>query len=119
VSDDLRHMPAGQAVFGQTAFALVQTTCDTHELASTIAKTLVQEELAACVQILPIESIYRWKGDVETAKEFLLLGKIRRDAFREVEARITALHSYELPEILLLPVEGSAAYLQWIASATK
>jgi len=111
---DLGHVAAGQ-----TAFALVQTTCDTHELATSIATVLVEEELAACVQILPIESIYRWKGAVETAKEFLLLGKIRRAAYRDVEARIMALHSYDLPEILLLPVEGSSAYLQWIASVTR
>jgi len=119
MDDDFGQMPIEHASLGQTAFAVVQTACDTHEMASAIARALVEEELAACVQILPVESIYRWKGVVETAKEFLLQAKIRREAFREVEARIVALHSYELPEILLLPIEGSAAYLQWIAASTK
>ena len=97
-------------------FIQVMTTTETKEQAMAIARHLVEEKLAACVQICgPMESIYRWKGKIETAPEFLCLVKTREDLFPQVESAIKKLHSYETPEIIAVPiVRGSAEYLTWI-----
>ncbi|QAY97297.1 divalent-cation tolerance protein CutA [Methylovirgula ligni] len=88
--------------------------------AGRIAETLVSERLAACVQKLPIESTYRWKGEIETAQEVLLLIKIRNADYATVEERILTLHDYETPEIVALPVAaGFAGYLSWIDEAVR
>ena len=80
-----------------------------------IAAALVSERLAACVQLLPIESWYRWQGDVRHDAELMLLAKTTRDRFPAAQARIRALHPYDVPEIIALPiVDGAAAYLDWI-----
>jgi periplasmic divalent cation tolerance protein len=81
-----------------------------------IARALVEERLAACVQIVgPMTSTYRWKGAIETAEEWQCVIKSRRELFERIEARIRQLHPYELPEVLALPiVAGSAAYLAWL-----
>jgi periplasmic divalent cation tolerance protein len=95
------------------------TARDTWE-AGRIARTLVGEGLAACVNFTEarIRSVYRWKGEVETAREILLLVKTTRRAFAAVERRVRALHSYEVPEIIALRiVAGSRAYLQWLESS--
>jgi periplasmic divalent cation tolerance protein len=99
----------------------VLTTTASAEEARRIGGTLVEEHLAACVQIVgPIESIYRWQGEVEQASEWQCWIKTRRQQFEAVEAAICRLHSYEVPEILALPiVAGSEAYLRWLADETK
>jgi periplasmic divalent cation tolerance protein len=84
-----------------------------------MARALVENRLAACVNIVAgAHSVYRWKGGVEEAAEFLLIIKTSRDRFAEVSAAIERLHSYELPEVIALPVvAGSARYLEWLGSA--
>jgi periplasmic divalent cation tolerance protein len=96
---------------------VVLVTCGTRSEARRIARGLVKAKVAACVNIPqePVESIYRWKGKVETAREFLLVIKSSRRRFAAVEAEVRRLHSYDLPEIIALPIErGSRKYLAWI-----
>jgi len=99
-----------------TGFIQVMVTTETPEQARALARRLVEEKLAACVQILDsVESTYRWKGKVENARECLCLIKTRENLFGKVEAAIKALHSYETPEIIAVPVwDGSKEYLQWL-----
>jgi periplasmic divalent cation tolerance protein len=94
----------------------VMTTTGDKERAQVIANALVTQQLAACVQIVgPITSTYRWKGQIETAEEWLCLVKTRADAYKRIEHAIRAVHPYEEPEILALPVvAGSAGYLHWL-----
>ena len=96
---------------------IVITTTETQDEAKQIARGLIEERLAACVQIAgPITSIYRWEGAVAEAAEYLCLVKTRADLYDQVEAAIRDRHSYDLPEIIALPVErGSEAYLDWLA----
>lgn len=95
---------------------VVWVSCPTAAVAKRIARAVVQEELAACVGILPMRgTIYRWKGKVETAREFLLMIKARRSAFARLRRRVRALHPYEVPEIVATPVvAGDPAYLAWV-----
>ena len=99
-------------------FIQVITTTDKRDDAERISRTLVEMRLAGCVQIVgPITSIYRWKGKIETAGEWLCLIKSRRECYGALEKTIRSLHSYETPEIIALPIEtGSRAYLQWLGS---
>lgn len=95
---------------------LVFTTCGSAEEAAALARRLVELRLAACVTVLAgARSLYRWKGAVEESGEWLLLIKSRRDLFDRLRAEIAAQHSYEVPELLALPVSaGSAEYLAWM-----
>lgn len=96
---------------------IVLTTAGSADEAHKIANALVDRKLAACVNIVPqIESVYRWKGNVERAQEWLLIIKTQASAFAAVRAAIQALHSYEMPEVIMLEVsEGDPQYLGWIA----
>jgi periplasmic divalent cation tolerance protein len=95
---------------------IVLTTTGTREEAGKIAIALLERRLAACVNLVAIESVYRWKDAVENAQEWLLVIKTTADAFEEVHAAIKELHSYELPECIVVPIEnGSEEYLEWIA----
>ncbi|HKD82940.1 MAG TPA: divalent-cation tolerance protein CutA [Candidatus Angelobacter sp.] len=100
---------------------LVLTTAGSADEAKKIAHALVERRLAACVNIVPrVESVYRWKGQVESAEEWLLLIKTRSSAFERVRDAITELHSYELPECVMLELaEGDKAYLDWLAKNTE
>ena len=95
---------------------IVLTTAGSADEARKLADALVDGRLAACVNIVPqIESVYRWQGKVENAKEWLLLIKTQADAFARVCAAIKELHSYELPECVMLEVgDGSKEYLAWL-----
>jgi periplasmic divalent cation tolerance protein len=95
----------------------VITTTGSREDAARVARALVEARLAACVQVIgPITSTYWWQGAIEEAAEYLCLAKTRRDRFAAVEAAIRAVHPYDVPEVLAVPVEaGSAAYLAWLA----
>ena len=95
---------------------LVLTTAGSEEEARKIATELVERRLAACANILPrIQSLYRWEGKVESAEEFLLIIKSTKARSAHVQAAIRELHSYDLPECIVLSIEGgSAEYLQWI-----
>ena len=88
--------------------------------AETIARALVEEKLAACANIIgPVRSIYRWRGNVEDAHEYLIMLKTRASLFAKVERRVRALHSYEVPEAIAVRVAaGSLPYLRWIADNT-
>ena len=99
-----------------TAYCQVVTTTERREDAERIARELVERRLAACVQVVgPVVSTYRWQGKIETAQEWQCCAKSRRDLFDEIERAIRALHPYEVPEILALPIEaGGADYLAWL-----
>jgi periplasmic divalent cation tolerance protein len=100
-------------------FQIVLSTCADREQAERIAHRLVEQHLAACVNILPgVQSIYRWQGAVESAAEVLLLIKTSTARSQEVQSTIASLHSYEVPEFLVLPVlGGSNAYLAWLGTS--
>jgi periplasmic divalent cation tolerance protein len=104
-----------------TDFQIVLTTCADLEEAERIAHRLVEQQLAACVNILPgAQSIYRWQGKVESAAEMLMVIKTSADLVAEVELTIASLHSYEVPEFLVLPVYGgSHAYLAWLRDSLR
>jgi periplasmic divalent cation tolerance protein len=95
---------------------VVFTTCGSVEEARRIGREVVEQRLAACVNIVPrIESIYRWQGKVETAEEWLLIIKTTADALANLRDAVQKLHSYDVPECIALAVEdGSPPYLQWI-----
>lgn len=95
---------------------VVLTTCDSEEQAERIARHLVEKRLAACVNILPrARSIYRWNEAIEEAAEFVLLIKSRRELFPTLRVELSAVHSYEVPEVIALPiVDGSEEYLTWL-----
>ncbi len=97
-------------------FILVITTLDDKDKAKIIARKLVEEDYAACVQILgPGESVYRWRGKVEEAKEWLLFIKTTSERYKGLETLIKRLHPYEVPEIIALPIiDGNEDYLRWI-----
>lgn len=98
------------------SYIQITTTTDKKEVAERIAFRLVEEKLAACVQIVgPITSIYRWKGTIERAEEWQCIIKSREDLYKEIEHAIKSVHPYEVPEIIAIPiVAGSGAYLEWL-----
>jgi periplasmic divalent cation tolerance protein len=99
---------------------IVMTTTGSQEEARKIAHALVERRLAACVNIVPqIESVYRWQAKIENATEWLLLIKTQAESFERVCAAVKELHSYDLPECVMLEVSaGSQEYLDWIAENT-
>jgi periplasmic divalent cation tolerance protein len=101
---------------------VVLVTCESAKEARRIARALVEQRLAACVNILevPVRSIYRWKGRVESAKEFLLVIKSSRKRFAALQSEIKKLHSYDVPEIIALSIErGSRDYLAWLNESIR
>ncbi|MDR0565359.1 MAG: divalent-cation tolerance protein CutA [Azoarcus sp.] len=103
----------------QTDALLILTTLPDPASANALAARLVEENLAACVNILsPCTSVYRWQGKVETASEIPVFIKTTRAHYPALEATVRALHPYEVPELIALPVShGLAAYLDWIAAS--
>jgi periplasmic divalent cation tolerance protein len=101
-------------------FAVLLTTAGSDEQAREIARTLVTERLAACVNVVPgVASTYRWKGEVVTDAEHLLVVKTRRALFARLRETIRRVHAYELPELLVLPVaDGDPDYLAWLAESS-
>ncbi|HEX6004008.1 MAG TPA: divalent-cation tolerance protein CutA [Burkholderiales bacterium] len=99
---------------------IVLTNLPDRESAMKLARELVERRLAACVNVLgEISSVYRWQGRVATETEVPLLIKTRRSLYERVEALIAALHPYELPEVVAVPVvRGLAAYLEWVVAET-
>ena len=95
---------------------IILTTCDSEEQAKSIAHGLVEKRLAACVNIAPgVQSVYRWKGAIEEAKEFLLIIKSRRDLLDRLRSALQNMHSYDVPEIIAFAiVDGSEQYLDWM-----
>lgn len=101
-------------------FLIIFCTAATEQEAATISKTVVEEGLAACANIIPqIRSIYRWKEEIWDERETLIMIKSREDLFEKIRSRIRELHTYEVPEITAIHVDkGDAAYLQWIEAVT-
>ncbi len=99
----------------------VQVTVGDHEAALTLARSAVEARLAACAQIGgPIRSIYRWRGELEEADEWTVTFKTQLSRYREIEEFINENHSYEVPEIICIPIAmGNPAYLSWIAESTS
>jgi len=99
---------------------VIYCTCPDQATAERIAETLVDERLAACVNLVPgLTSIYRWQGQIQRDAEWLLIIKTRRTVYSLLEARLRELHPYEVPEIIALPIQaGLAAYLDWIVDST-
>jgi periplasmic divalent cation tolerance protein len=104
-----------------TDYIQVVTTTELQEDAEQIARALVEQRLAACVQVSgPITSTYRWQGKIETAREWQCWAKTRRDLYQQVEQAIRQLHPYQVPEILAIPVlAGHADYLAWLEQETE
>jgi len=101
-------------------YVIVYTTTGNNDEARKIAETLVNENLAACVQMSPVTSVYRWGGNVLKDKEILLAAKTVKSRYKKVEGKIKELHTYECPEIIAVPVtEGSKDYLKWISENAK
>jgi len=101
-------------------FAAVYTTIDSIEDARKMAHTLVEEQLVACVNIIPkVESIYNWKGKIEMEEECALIAKTTEENVKKTIQRIRKLHSYELPDIIVLPIVGGLKdYLEYLTNVT-
>ena len=101
-------------------FVLVLTTLPAENNAAQFARTLVEERLAACVTIHPqLQSVYRWREDIEEVREQQLVLKTARDRVEALWQRVRQLHPYEVPEFLVMPIiDGNAAYLKWIHDLT-
>ena len=101
---------------------VVLVTCSTPAEAQRIARAVVNTRLAACVNILPgaVQSIYRWKGKIESARERLLLIKTSRKRLAKLQAAVERLHSYDVPEFIAIPIAmGSSGYLSWIEESLR
>jgi len=100
---------------------MIYTTTPTETEARQIGRSLVEERSVACVNIVPkMRSIYRWKGVLEEADEFIMIAKTTMDRVEEIKSTILELHSYELPCLVVLPVvSGLERYLQWIVDETR
>ena len=100
-----------------TKYCLVLSTCPQGEVAEALAKFLVGEHLAACVNILPgLTSVYPWEGNIETGAEALLLIKTERTVYPRLETELRGRHPYQLPEIIVIDIErGLPDYLNWIS----
>ena len=103
------------------AVRVVLITAPNDEVAEKLARTLVDERLAACVNLLPgVRSIYRWQGKIEDEREVLLLVKTAADRLTGLMERVREVHPYSVPEILALPVDaGSSAYCDWVVEETR
>jgi periplasmic divalent cation tolerance protein len=112
--------PAGYSADMNTETGLVMTTFPDSVTAAKVLDGLLENRLAACVQTMPIQSAYRWKGTVNRESEVLALIKTKGSLYPEAEAFIKARHPYETPEIVLIPITaGFAGYLQWINGETQ
>jgi periplasmic divalent cation tolerance protein len=101
-------------------YCVVLTTCENTQQADKLASGLIEERLAACVQITAITSYYEWKGTVNHDSEQLLLIKAKAELYPRIEEFITGNHPYEVPEIVQIPVEGGlSSYLRWIDEVSR
>lgn len=102
-------------------FLVVFSTFPNPDKAAEVARTLVTEHLAACVNLVdPVRSIYAWKGEICDDREVLAVIKTTSEKLDAMKARLVELHPYEVPEVIALPIEaGHTPYLDWLAAATK
>jgi len=99
-------------------FSVIYITAGSMDEAKSIGRELVEERLAACVNIFPITSIYRWKDNIEDAGEFGMIVKTRSDRVKDIEKRVKQIHSYEVPCIVSFKIgSGSEDYLKWIGES--
>jgi len=99
-------------------FVVVLVTADSEVEAEAIAKSLVENQLAACVSLSPIRSIYTWQGEIHSAAEWQLVIKTDLAKFEDLKTKVREMHSYEVPEIIAIPiVAGSEAYLDWLGQS--
>ncbi len=105
----------------ENPYILVMVTASSKQEAEKIAQQLLEEKLIACVNVVgPVASHFNWAGKIDHVEEYLMLMKSRVDLFEALVAKVNALHSYEVPEVIALPVlKGSAAYLDWLGSVLK
>src|SRR5438445_647340 len=108
--------PKRRNVLQVTDKIIVLSTCGSEEEAERIARHLVEARLAACVNVVPkVRSFYRWQGNIEDSSECLLVIKTSRESFERLRPALESAHSYELPEVLALPIfDGSPGYLDWL-----
>ena len=103
-----------------TKYCLIYITTKDEEEARVIGRTLVGEKLAACVNIYPIQSIYRWQGEISQEREAAMFVKTKAELVQELTSRVKELHSYEVPCIVCLPIErGYPDFLDWISQSTR
>jgi periplasmic divalent cation tolerance protein len=102
----------------QNLYVIVMVTTASKQEAENMAQHLLKERLIACANIIgPVSSLFHWSGKMEKTEEYLIFMKSRKDLFEKLAETVKALHSYEVPEIIVLPiVEGSKAYLDWLGS---
>lgn len=107
-------------MLGVIMFSIVYITAGDMEEARKIGRMLVEECLAACANIFPITSIFRWKNNIEEAHEFGIIVKTKSEKVKEIESRVKELHSYEVPCVISLKIdEGSADYIKWIDESVE
>lgn len=101
-------------------FAIVYTTLPKLRKARQLAKALVRERLIACANIFKVDSVYRWEGEIEEAREYGMILKTRAQLYPQLESRIKELHPYDVPAVVVLAIEnGSPEYLSWIGRETS
>jgi periplasmic divalent cation tolerance protein len=105
----------------RNSYIIIIVTTAGEEEAETIVQRLLEARLIACANIVgPVHSRFRWSGKIEKAEEYLIIMKSRKDLFEKLSETVKTLHSYEVPEILALPVvEGSKAYMDWLGSCLR
>lgn len=112
-------MPVLGETMDSDEYSMIMTTVSSDDEAKALAQHLVSQSLAACVQRLPLKSSYRWEGALCEEEEVLLLIKSRTDRYVDIEACIKGMHSYDVPEILRIPIaEGLDSYLTWMDAST-
>lgn len=100
-------------------FCIITTTTDSKENADMIAQMLLEKKLVACVQSSTIQSTYHWQGEIHDSAEILLTMKTKRSLFEKVQTEIENLHTYDIPEIIMIPIiSANQSYLQWIKEET-
>jgi periplasmic divalent cation tolerance protein len=101
-------------------YVTVYITAGNEEEAERVARTVVEEKLAACVNFFPCRSVYRWKGKIEEDSEYVLICKTERGLFQQLQKRVREVHSYDVPAIVACDiVEGEGDFLQWVSDSTK
>ena len=103
-----------------TQYGIVLVTIGSQEEGEVMARTLLTEKLAACINIFPVQSLYTWQGEINSDREYQLIIKTDLACFDQLEAKIKALHTYEVPEIIAIPiVAGASDYLNWLGNSLK
>jgi len=100
-------------------FVFIYITNPTKEEAKKIAKHLLKKKLIACVNIFPIDSLYRWEGKIVDEKEFVLIAKTTEENFEKVKEEVESIHSYTIPCIIKIPVSSNRKYYNWLREVTK